>query len=164
VISYPKGTPDPRIAENFPLTEEIERKDYENGEKDGMIVVCFGRVTGHCLEGARRYAEGGKSVSVIRFSVLKGFDEEKLPALFGGAEKILFVEEGMEIGGFSQYLSSLLRKKGLLDGVHCHTLALNEEFIPHGKARDLLSEHGFSAQGIEKELYELEQIGSISLS
>jgi deoxyxylulose-5-phosphate synthase len=37
VIRYPKGTPDPLIAENFPLTEEIERKDYENGEKDGMI-------------------------------------------------------------------------------------------------------------------------------
>ena len=37
VIRYPKGTPDPLIAENFPLTQEIERKDYENGEKDGMI-------------------------------------------------------------------------------------------------------------------------------
>ncbi len=164
VIRYPKGSPDPLIAENFPLTEEIEQKDYENGEKDGMIVVSFGRLTSACLEGARRYAERGRSVSVIRFSVLKGFDEGKLPQFFRHAKKILFVEEGMETGGFSSYLISLLRKQGLLEGVRLRILALNETFIPHGKARELLSEHGLSAEGIEKELYELEQTGSISIS
>ena len=70
----------------------------------------------------------------------------------------------METGGFSSYLISLLRKQGLLEGVRLRILALNETFIPHGKARELLSEHGLSAEGIEKELYELEQTGSISIS
>ena len=163
VIRYPKGSPDPVIAENFPLTEEIERKDYENGKKDGMIVVCFGRVTADCLKAAERYAEKGKSISVIRFSTLKGFDTEKLPELFRDAKKILFVEEGMATGGFSQYLISLLNKKGLTEGVSLRTLAPDETFIPHGNAKELLSDYGLCAEGIEKELYELEQTGSISL-
>ena len=86
VIRYPKGSPDPVIAKNFPLTEEIERKDYENGKKDGMIVVCFGRITADCLKAAERYAETGKSISVIRFSTLKGFDVKKLPEFFRDAK------------------------------------------------------------------------------
>ena len=163
VIRYPKGSPDPRLAENFPLTEEIERKDYENGEKDGMMVVCFGRLTSDCLEAAQNYAAKGKSISVLRFSMLKGFDEAKLDTLFRDAKKILFVEEGMRIGGFSEYLIALLRKRGLLEGVSLRTLALDEEFIPHGTAKELLSDHSLCAAGIEKELYEFEQTGSISL-
>ncbi len=163
VIRYPKGCPEKIIAENFPLTEEIERKDYENGENRGIIVVCFGRSTAACLEAAERFSQKCGSISVIRFGMLKGFDPARLDTLFCGAKKILFVEEGMGIGGFSPYLSSLLRQRGLLDGAQVRTLALYEQFIPHGTAPRLLAEYGLDARGIEKELYELDQTGSISL-
>ena len=163
VIRYPKGVPDPVIGENFPLTEEIERKDYENGEKDGIIVVCFGRITADCLEAARRASENGVAVSVVRFFVLKGFDPALLDEHFSGAKKILYVEEGMEIGGFSAYLRSLLEKRGLLKGTLQRTLALDEKFIPHGTFSQLLAENGLCAEGIEKELYEINQTGSISV-
>ena len=163
VIRYPKGSEDPLLAESFPLTEEIEKKVYESGENRGMIVVSFGRMTAHCLEAARRFAEQGTSVTVIRFAMLKGFAPEKLDEVFRGAKKILFVEEGMGTGGFSEYLISLLRKRGLTDGVILRTLALYETFIPHGTAAELLAENGLSADGIEKELYELDQTGSVSL-
>lgn len=162
VIRYPKGCAEAKIAENFPLTGEIEKKDYENGEKSGIIVVCFGRITASVLEAAERFAASGKSLSVVRFSLLKGFDEKELE-LFRGAKKILFVEEGMGTGGFSDYLAGLLRQHALSDGVILRTLALYEKFIPHGKTRELLADCGLDADGIERELYALDQIGPISL-
>ncbi|MBQ3075866.1 MAG: 1-deoxy-D-xylulose-5-phosphate synthase [Clostridia bacterium] len=163
VIRYPKGTADPMIEENFPLQEEIEKKDYESGENRGIIVVSFGRTVGACLRAAERFAEKGKSVSVIRFATLKGFDENRLDVLFSHAKKILFVEEGMEHGGFSGYLTALLQKRGLTEGVGMRTLAINEKFIPHGKAEELLAQLGLDADGIEKELNALDQTGSISV-
>lgn len=162
VIRYPKGCAEAKIAENFPLTGEIEKKDYENGENSGIIVVSFGRITAACLEAAERFAQKGKSLSVVRFSVLKGFDPRGL-ALLADAKKLLFVEEGMEQGGFSRFLISLLEARGLTDGKLLRVLALTEKFIPHGSASQLLAENGLDAAGIEKELNSLDQIGSISL-
>ncbi len=163
VIRYPKGTAEPSISENFPLTEEIEKKDYESKENRGIIIVSFGRVTAAACAAAKRFAEKGKSVSVVRFSLLKGFDPAHLDNFFRGAKKILFVEEGMGIGGFSEYLIHLLRERGLTDGVTLRTLALYETFIPHGTTAELLAQCGLDAEGIEKELYELDQTGSVSL-
>ncbi|MBE6713098.1 MAG: 1-deoxy-D-xylulose-5-phosphate synthase [Ruminococcaceae bacterium] len=162
VIRYPKGCAETKIAENFPLDGEIEKKDYESAAKSGIIVVSFGRITAEVLTAAERFARSGKAVSVVRFSMLKGFDPKGLE-VFRGAEKILFVEEGMATGGFSHYLASLLRKAGLADGVILRTLAPDEKFIPHGSAAELLAECGLSADGIEKELYALDKIGSISV-
>jgi len=163
VIRYPKGVPEAILAENFPLQEEIERKDYENGENRGIIVVSFGRMTAECLKAAKHFSEGGTSVSVVRFSTLKGFDETRLDEVFRDAKRILFVEEGMETGGFSHYLTALLQKRGLAQGAVIRTLALYETFVPHGTARQLLEEAGLCEAGIEKELYELNQTGSVSV-
>ena len=162
VIRYPKDCENPKIAENFPLREEIEKKDYENGENSGMMVVCFGRITAACLEASERFSQKGKSVSVVRFSMLKGFDPSALE-IFRSAKKILFVEEGMERGGFSEYLISLLQKRGLATNAATRILALPEKFIPHGKTEELLALYGLNAEGIEKELNALDQTGSISL-
>ena len=162
VIRYPKGSPCAKIAENFPLTGEIEKKDYEKGEKSGIIIVSYGRMVAEALEAAERFAEKGKSISVVRFSLLKGFDPAGLE-VFREAEKILFVEEGMATGGFSQYLISRLHKAGIATNAILRTVALTEKFIPHGTTAELLSENGLSADGIEKELNALDQTGSISL-
>ena len=162
VIRYPKGVPSAKIAENFPLTGEIEKKDYENGEKSGIIVVSFGRMVAEALEAAERFSAKGKSVSVVRFAMLKGFNPSGLEA-FRGAEKILFVEEGLGTGGFSQYLSSLLRQRGIAENATLRTLALYEKFVPHGTATELLAQYGLCADGIEKELDILDQTGSISV-
>ena len=161
VIRYPKGCAHEKVAENFPLTGEIEKKDYETDEKSGIIVVCFGRMTAPCLEAAERFFAKGKSISVVRFAMLKGFDEGALE-LFRDARGILFVEEGMKIGGFSQYLAGLLQEKNLAPGAAVRILAPNETFIPHGSASELLTDCGLDVDGIVKELEQLET-GSISI-
>ncbi len=152
VIRYPKGEEDPVLLENFPCRDEIEKKDYPYQGKCDMMVVTFGRVTANVLAAAASFSEKGFGVRVIRFFTLKGFEEKALEEIFQGAEKILFVEEGIETGSFSHYLTSLLMEKGLLTNVKVRTLCVKEEFIPHGSQEELLIQTGLDRLGIEREM------------
>ena len=152
VIRYPKGAQEKILLEHFPCEEEIEKLCFSE-EKEEITLVTYSRMTLPSLLAVKNLSAQGVSVRLVRFSTLKGFDKEKLQSIFAHTKKILFVEEAVENGSFTQYLISLLRKEGLLDDVKIRTLFVGEKFIPHGNACQLLAEEGLSTEGIEKELY-----------
>lgn len=151
LIRYPKGAPSALIEENFPCREAIEKKDFENSENCGMIMVSYGRITEEVLLAAKSLALQGEKITVVRFSCLKGYEKERLAEFFGGAKKILFVEEGAKTGSFSQHLAAELLEAGLLNGASVRILASEEKFVSHGAYPELLASEGLSAEGIEKE-------------
>ncbi|MBR2635162.1 MAG: 1-deoxy-D-xylulose-5-phosphate synthase [Clostridia bacterium] len=157
VIRYEKGTESEKIKKYFSFSEEIEKKDFGNGQKCDILMVTFGRMTHSVLSVCEKLEKEGLSPSVIRFAALKGFDPKGLPLLFGGNSPILFVEEGVKIGGFSAYLSALLAEAGLTDGRRTRILALEEGFIPHGKTSELWERYGLGEDQIEKEVRRLVQ-------
>ncbi len=152
VIRYPKGVQDPYLLKAFPCLEEIEKKDYPSEGKCDMMIVTFGRITKEALLAAEAMQKKGMGVSVVRFFTLKGFGEEKLSEIFSGVKKILFVEEGVLTGSFSQYLLSLLLEKGLTEGVSTRMLGVKEAFVSHGNTEEILSRLGLTAENIEREL------------
>ena len=106
------------------------------------------------LEAAKRVAEKFP-VRVVRFGMLKGYDEALLEKLFSPDDTLLFLEEGIEEGGFAQSLCRKLSKKGLLGSKTPTILAVKEAFIPHGNRNDLMKRYGLDADAVEKELIRL---------
>jgi len=155
VLRYAKASPDPEVLSVFPQEAEVEWADFGPSVPPQVIAVCFGRLTCEALAACRRVAEHNVSVRLVRFAVLKGFDESCLDGLFSGQSAVLFTEEGMEIGGFSHYLSALLEKRGLLAGRKTSYLAVGDTFMPHGKTSELLALAGLDRNHIEKELMHL---------
>ncbi len=152
VIRYPKGSEEKELLEAFPCEEDIEKVDLPADGKTDVLVVSYSRMTLPALQAAKKMAEKGVGVRLVRFAMLKGFEKEKLTEFFAEAKKILFVEEGVGVGSFSQYLISLLREEGLPKNVKTKTLCIGEKFIPHGPADLLLSKEGLDVDGIEKEI------------
>lgn len=151
LIRYPKGTASALIEEKFPCRDAVEKKDFENSENCGMIMVSYGRITEEVYRAAERLSASGERITLVRFSCLKGYPKEVLPAFFGGAKKVLFVEEGIKAGSFSEHLLSELIQSGLLSGASVRILASEEKFVSHGAVSCLLEEEGLTAEGIEKE-------------
>ncbi len=149
VIRYPKGEVSPVIENAFPFEREMEKKDF--GKDPEIIVVSYGRTLENCLLAAEAVSQRGVPTRVIRFGMLKGFDEALLPSLFPENAKLLLVEEGMEEGGFSQSLLQKLCKTGILVKT-AKILAIREAFVPHGSQKELLKHCGLDKDAIEKEL------------
>ncbi|MBR3837202.1 MAG: 1-deoxy-D-xylulose-5-phosphate synthase [Clostridia bacterium] len=149
VIRYAKGPFSPLVEETFPQKGDVLWHDFGHVPPE-MGVVTFGRISENAVLACRKAEEEGLSLRLIRFSVLKGFDPAEMKRAFAGMKKILFVEEGVEIGGFSHYLSSLLEKEGY--ALQSRILAIGEGFVPHGNTDLLLERSGLGAEGIRKEI------------
>jgi len=65
---------------------------------------------------------------------------------------VLTVEDNVGSGGFGGAVLEALAPHGLAGRVR--TLALPDQFLPQGKAADILKEHGLDAAGIAKAVYE----------
>lgn len=149
VIRYPKGEVSSIVENAFPLEKEVEKKDF--GEDPKIAVVSYGRTLENCLSAAEAVSQKGISVRVIRFGMLKGFDEALLPELFPKDATLLLVEEGVEEGGFAQSLLQRLCKTGIRFEA-AKILAVKEAFVPHGSQKELLKLCGLDKDAIEKEL------------
>lgn len=157
ILRYPKGAEDPAVAENFPLEKEIEEKVFLDGRK--CAIIGFGRTVSACLAAAKLLEAEGIGVTVIRFGVLKGYDEAAYRAVFDGAgwENLLFAEEGVRTGSFSEALLSRLSEEGRLMEKKTSILAVPDAFVPHGRQKELLARFGLTPEGIAKEVRRLAQ-------
>ena len=65
---------------------------------------------------------------------------------------MLTVEDNVGAGGFGGAVLEALAPHGLAGRVR--TLALPDEFLPHGKASEILKEKGLDAAGVARSVYE----------
>jgi len=64
---------------------------------------------------------------------------------------VVTVEDNVGAGGFGGAVLEALAPHGLAGRVR--TVALPDQFLPHGKAADILREHGLDAAGVAKSVY-----------
>jgi 1-deoxy-D-xylulose-5-phosphate synthase len=64
---------------------------------------------------------------------------------------VVTVEDNVGAGGFGGAVLEALAPHGLAGRVR--TVALPDQFLPHGKAADILKEHGLDAAGIARAVY-----------
>lgn len=160
VIRYPKGGESRILTEEFPMEAEIEKKSYGDGKK--CVIITFGRICEEAVCAAKEAAEQGIGVTIVRFFKLKGFDEALFEQIFTAPEiqnaaSVLFAEEGIKKGSFSEGILTKLCERNLFPTARKKILAIDERFVPHGKAGELLSLCGLDRNGMIKEILESEK-------
>jgi 1-deoxy-D-xylulose-5-phosphate synthase len=148
-IRYPKGpapaTPDLPV-EPLPIGrwEEVRKGD-------DAIVFAVGRMVEVAQEAAERLELQGVSCAVVNSRWIKPMDQ-RIVDWARSHPVVVTVEDNVGAGGFGGAVLEALAPHGLAGRVR--TLALPDEFLPQGKAADLLRERGLDAAGVAKAVYE----------
>ena len=159
VLRWCKGVPDSAVEAAFPGDSDPECRSFPGEER--LTLVTFGRTLSAALTAAQSLSQEGIGVDLVRFHQLAGFDEEAAAKLFQNLPgNLLFVEEGVKTGGFSEKAVAFLADRGLLSRKAVKILALPSPFVPHGAQKELLARCGLDADTMIKEGRALVQTGS----
>ncbi|HET7339034.1 MAG TPA: 1-deoxy-D-xylulose-5-phosphate synthase [Candidatus Dormibacteraeota bacterium] len=148
-IRYPKGpvpsTPDLPV-EPLPVGrwEEIRKGD-------DAVIFAIGKMVEVAVEAAERLEGQGVACAVVNARWIKPVD----PRIADWARThpvVVTVEDNVGAGGFGGAVLEALAPQGLAGRVR--TVALPDEFLPQGKASDILREHDLDAAGIARAVYE----------
>jgi 1-deoxy-D-xylulose-5-phosphate synthase len=148
-IRYPKG-PVPSTPE-LPV-EPLPIGRWEELRKGAdAVIFAVGRMVEVAMEAAERLELQKVSCAVVNSRWIKPVD----PRIVDWArthQVVVTVEDNVGAGGFGGAVLETLAPHGLAGRVR--TLALPDEFLPHGKASDILKEHGLDSAGVAQAVYE----------
>jgi 1-deoxy-D-xylulose-5-phosphate synthase len=148
-IRYPKG-PVPATPD-LPV-EPLPVGRWEELRKGGdAVIFAVGRMVEVAQEAAERLEMQGVSCAVVNARWVKPVD----PRITDWARShpvVITVEDNVGTGGFGGAVLEALAPHGLAG--HVRTLALPDQFLPQGRASDILKEHGLDAAGVAKSVFE----------
>jgi 1-deoxy-D-xylulose-5-phosphate synthase len=148
-IRYPKGpvpaTPDLPV-EPLPVGRWEELRKGSDA-----VIFAVGRMVEVAKEAAARLDLQDISCAVVNARWVKPVD----PRIADWARShpvVITVEDNVGTGGFGGAVLEALSRHGLAGRVRM--LALPDEFLPQGKAADILRENGLDAAGVARSVYE----------
>ena len=148
-IRYPKGpvpsTPDLPV-EPLPIGRWEELRKGSDA-----VIFAVGRMVEVAKEAAERLELQKVSCAVVNARWIKPVD----PRIIDWARShpvVITVEDNVGAGGFGGAVLEALSPHGLAGRVRL--LALPDQFLPQGKASDILKEQGLDAAGVAKAVYE----------
>ncbi len=112
IIRYPKSScPPEKEFFSEPIIEGcgvLIPCDEKKSKPADMLFVCTGGIIPEVLEAVEKLGKEGKSADVYNLRFLKPLDKASFLKMAKQYKKILFVEDGIRIGGIGTYLESLL--------------------------------------------------------
>lgn len=129
-IRYPRGyEPDMVLPFQHP-DEDVEWM----GNTDELCVVSYGRQVVSCLKGIRK---ANLKVSFLKLNRVYPIAPETIKRLLS-YKRIIFIEEGYQVGGVGSYLGNLLLNAGYQG--RYRNFGIQNHFMKSGKVDDLLRE------------------------
>src|SRR5450631_137878 len=148
-LRYPRGpvpaTPDLPV-EPLPVGRWEELRKGSDA-----VIFAVGRMVEVAMEAAERLEVQKVSCAVVNSRWIKPVDP-RIVDWARGHPVVVTVEDNVGAGGFGGAVLETLAPHGLAGRVR--TLALPDEFLPMGKASDILKENGLDAAGIAKAVFE----------
>lgn len=166
MIRYPKGTQDSDTAEIFNVSRDISVYSPYPYDEIEAVIVTYGRITAEALKAVKMCRVKCAVVKVLK---LKPFDTVKFYEILEGVSKlkaVVFLEEGIKNGGFSQLILSKASEDGKLfrikDGqpfpIKTKIIAIDDTFVPQGKVPELICHCGLDGKSVSEateKLFEL---------
>ena len=154
-LRYPRG-----LAPGAPLPDVMRPLPVGRGEwlrrgTSGLAVVALGNRVTPALKAAMELEKEGVDVSVLNARWVKPLPEEELRELARGHDRILTLEEGALMGGFSSAVIEFLNDEGLLDGKRVTRLGLPDSFIEQGPVKALRKRLCIDGESILRKMREL---------
>lgn len=128
------------------VIENVTEKQLEN-HKNKVLVVLTGGMYPETQKAVRSVLleDGYADMYILRF--IKPFDETYFVELAKKYHGVVFVEDGVKIGGICEYLKSVLAENGILN---TKLLGFDDKFFSHGTRDEILEASGLSVNHIKR--------------
>lgn len=143
-VRYPRGA-QITLPDELSADTDIAAFDTENAD---AIIITYGRLCEEALEAKNALDAKGIKTGIILLVKIKPINADKLSALVGNADNIVFAEEGVLSGGIGQSVAPLFT------GRKYKICAVKTPFVTHGSVKDQLAMAGIDANSIAKAVLE----------
>lgn len=128
------------------VIENVTEKQLE-AHKNKILVVLTGGMYPEAQKAVRSVLleDGYADMYILRF--IKPFDESYFIELAKKYYGVVFVEDGVKIGGICEYLKSILAENGILN---TKLLGFEDKFFSHGTRDEILEAAGLSVNHIKR--------------
>ena len=128
------------------VIENVTEKQLE-AHKNKVLVVLTGGMYPEAQKAVRSVLleDGYADMYILRF--IKPFDESYFLELAKKYHGVVFVEDGVKIGGICEYLKSILAENGILN---TKLLGFEDKFFSHGTRDEILEAAGLSVNHIKR--------------
>lgn len=160
VIRYPKLTCPTELPE-FSSPVELGRGIFIPGSEflldipsssKKTLVVATGGMFPEVQIAMRNALMENYDVDLYLLRFIKPFDETYFISLAKKYDGVVFVEDGVRIGGIGEYLSGLLAENGM---TNTKVLGFEDKYCNHGTRSEVLEMTGLSSNHIKKAIVEL---------
>jgi len=156
-VRYPRGGESEKIVREFypyghtgALSADANFKKNDDIE---TVIITDGAVVTEAICACETLSRTG----IILLEKIKPYGEcaENVARLLPeSVKKIIFLEEDIRAGGMGMMLSDEMRRRGLLDGVNCKIIAVDDNFAPRHEGNSMYEDAGVCARVIEKAVRE----------
>jgi 1-deoxy-D-xylulose-5-phosphate synthase len=156
MIRYPKAACPPDEAAFHQPLEAGRGVWVRRGEPGTSPAACCLAFTGSLYQQVMEAADILDALNIpvdcynLRF--LKPVDEAYLTDIMNRYKLVVFIEEGVKIGGFGEYAVELGSRHCCSGKILC--LTAGDAFVPQGKRGELLRQAGLDGQGIARRVSE----------
>ncbi len=152
IIRYPKSVcPLEMEPYNVPIEEGrgvLLRKNDNTKKISDMLFVCTGGIIPEVLDACERLEKSGKTSDVYNLRFLKPLDKAHFLSIAKPYKRILFVEDGIRIGGIGTYLESLLDRN--FSGKITMVSGFPDRFLPQGTRKEILHDARLTGELLAK--------------
>ncbi len=144
-VRYPRGRENEQLC-------EYSGNDFDHIQKGGRtLIITYGRILGRVLAAADLLMQSGVGCDILKLGKVWPIEDEII-AVIKRYRHVLFVEEGMQSGGLSEWLISCATENGFRGKAE---IVAVKDFVPHGDTERILDRIGFSAENIARRVKEL---------
>ncbi|MCQ2591544.1 MAG: 1-deoxy-D-xylulose-5-phosphate synthase [Treponema sp.] len=160
-IRYPKLIcPDEPDVEDYSKDVQIgkglliKNKSLPQNQNANILIVSTGGMFTEVMQAIKMAEENQLFCDLYSLRFIKPLDENYFFSLCENYESIIFVEDGIETGGISQYLQSILSENKKQKSI---VMAFKENFYSHGSRNQVLEEAGLSPLDIFNKIKEVSE-------
>lgn len=143
-IKYPKGTAFSELKEQQAPLEYGKSELVHQGKK--IAVIAVGKSFEAAYQAMNVLQKEDIDITLVNARFIKPIDYEMIRKLAREHQAIITVEDTIYHGGYGQSVAAFLAREEL----HCHitSLAVMDQFVPHGSIPELARELGIDSEGI----------------
>ncbi len=159
IIRYPKAScppeeeafSEPVVCGRGVLIENTLKKSGQ--ERNKRLFVCTGGIYPEVKEAVDVLQKREIPVDIYNLRFLKPLDKQYFIDIAARYDHIVFVEDGIRIGGIGTYLESLLQRS--LEGKKTAVCGFPDRFLAQGKRSDILEEAHLSPAHLARKMLSL---------
>ncbi len=141
------------LIENRELIRRLTHED-DVRSKD-VLFICTGGIFNECEEAAKKLFTENIFADIYALRFIKPLDESYFVNACSKYKSIVFVEDGVESGGISEYLYSVLLQNNPSFAGKAAVKAFPDKFLPHGSRKEICEDHGMSGRDLALKAMEI---------